>query len=90
MLCVNRGKAYIVVQFCSDIVNGVYPVECMPSEWLIDRTHCYWPPKDKKWTKLKVDSAIRNRVQPDPETWQKFEILIIASSSKEGATDVRK
>ena len=68
------------MQFCNDAVDGIYPVECIPSNWLAGKTSCLWPPATL--SKLKVDSYVRNRVAPDPETWRSFEVLVIASSSK--------
>ena len=53
-------------------------VEVAASKWLKSSTLCYWP----TLTMVKADTAVRDCVDPDPETWSLLEMTVIVDSSK--------
>lgn len=62
---------FVIADFIGEDV-----IEVAPNGWLVDETHCYWPPR--KYSK-DTSSLIKREIGPG-ETWPMFPITIIGKA----------
>ena len=55
-------------------------VDVVASNWVINKTHTYWPPFKSS---QQINKAVRERINPDAEVWKIYEMRVLCACGKE-------